>query len=313
MRNTHDARNELSILQRLQDHPNIVKLLHFSETETEIKMYFPSIPQTILDRVQDSKRGLPMRTVHSIFMQILSGLSYIHSNNFVHQDLKLENILIDENDHIYIIDFGFSRPYVPGVRNFLHNCGSTHYAAPEIWLQRKCEGPEVDMWSLGVSLFLMLTAYFPFGGETPRDVWSSVRRGLQWLPKHVRNDPPLHALVQSLLTFSSSRRITLPDVLRNQWVLDGTFVCTSASHPLPISAPLVQLQDSLTATPAPFLVSRSSSQISGLPEPEHATDVTMSPMTAAEYQQNLLTKNRPFQKLTRNVRRLFTSSFGIKN
>lgn len=212
------ALNELAILQRLQDHPYIINLLAFAITQTGIKMYFPLISETLLDRVQKAERGLPLRLVHSIFTQIISGLSYIHRQNIVHQDLKLENVLIDEDNHIYIIDFGFSRSYKPGIQGFKHNYGSLHYAAPEIWLLKKCEGPEVDLWSLGVCLFLMLTSYFPFGGDNPREVWLSVQEGLQRTPKRIRTNSLLCELVQSLLCFSSESRATLPKVLLHPWV-----------------------------------------------------------------------------------------------
>lgn len=215
---SNEALNKLSILQILQDHPHIIDLLNFTITQTKIKMSFPFISETLLDRVQKSERGLPLHLVHSIFTQIISGLSYIHSHNLVHQDLKLENILIDENDHIYIIDFGFSRSYKPGAHSYMHNSGSLHYAAPEIWMLKKCEGPEVDMWSLGVCFFLMLTSYFPFGGKTPNEVWLSIRKGLEWIPKYVRNNLALCVLLRSLLCFSTDLRITLTEAINNPWV-----------------------------------------------------------------------------------------------
>ena len=222
---SQDALCELWILQRLQEDPHVIKLLDCTITRTKIKMTFPLISETVLDRVQKSKGGLPLPLVHSIFTQIISCLSYIHSQHLVHQDLKLETIFIDENDHIYITDFSFSRPFKPGLHSFAGSGGSLHYAAPEVWMRKNCEGPEVDMWSLGVCLYLMSTSYFPFGGKNPHEVWFFISQGLEGIPKHVRKDPALCELLHSLLCFSTDSRITLTKVVNNPWVQNS--ICIS--------------------------------------------------------------------------------------
>src|SRR3989338_3865630 len=136
----------------------------------------PHYPQTLLNLLDSSLDGLSLPRVKHIFFQLLSALEHIHAHHFVHHDIKLENILIDANDHIYLIDFGYARPYAPGLRANNGQHGSSHYAAPEIWLQQPREGPEVDVWAAGVCLYLLVTGYFPFGGPRSQRLGKRSRR-----------------------------------------------------------------------------------------------------------------------------------------
>ena len=95
------------------------------------------------------------------FKQIISGVSYAHSNLIAHRDLKPENILMDHNKIIKIVDFGLSNLMKDG-RLLKTACGSPNYAAPEIVGERKYEGTSVDVWSCGVILFALLAGQLPF-------------------------------------------------------------------------------------------------------------------------------------------------------
>ena len=87
----------------------------------------------------------------------------------MHNDIKLENCLLDANNICKIVDFGFSTAFRPGQR-LKTFCGSPSYAAPEIISRKPYYGPPVDVWSLGVLLFGMLSGYFPFQGDTADDL-----------------------------------------------------------------------------------------------------------------------------------------------
>lgn len=100
-----------------------------------------------------------------IFTQIMWGIDYLHSKNVYHRDIKLENIIIDENNNIKIIDFGFGASE-PKTKLLSFFCGTPSYMPPEIVLKKDYLGSQADIWSIGILLFTLLCGSFPFRGRT---------------------------------------------------------------------------------------------------------------------------------------------------
>lgn len=110
-------------------------------------------------------RRIPENDVRYIFKQVVEGINYLHLNNFVHRDIKLENILINKkNREIKIIDFGFS-VCVKADKKLCMFCGTPSYMAPEIVSKQEYNGKYVDVWALGILLYTMLCGKFPFKGK----------------------------------------------------------------------------------------------------------------------------------------------------
>jgi serine/threonine protein kinase len=109
--------------------------------------------------------------------QIASALDYCHRNSIVHRDLKIENILISKTGDIKIIDFGLSNLFTP--RGYLKTfCGSLYFAAPELLQARAYTGPEVDVWSFGIVLYVLVCGKVPFDDQSMPALHAKIKKGL---------------------------------------------------------------------------------------------------------------------------------------
>ena len=140
---------------------SVIRMFDVIDTASKVYIIMEYAPcGSLLDYVRGRKR-IGEAEARKFLYQTLAGLKFCHTNNIIHRDMKLENLLLDEDLNIKIIDFGLSAIVVPGKRLRVH-CGSPSYAAPEIVSRRDYDGPPVDVWSLGVVLFAMTAGYLPF-------------------------------------------------------------------------------------------------------------------------------------------------------
>ena len=121
------------------------------------------------------------RVARKFARQIGSALEYCHKNNVVHRDLKIENILISQTGNIKIIDFGLSNLYDPS-SHLGTFCGSLYFAAPELLNAKVYTGPEVDVWSFGVVLYVLVCGKVPFDDQSMPALHAKIKRGLVEYP-----------------------------------------------------------------------------------------------------------------------------------
>jgi MAP/microtubule affinity-regulating kinase len=108
-----------------------------------------------------TKRGIDEEMGRRFFRQIAESVKYIHSKSIVHRDLKMENIIIDDKNNAKLIDFGFSFLCQSGTK-LKTFCGTPSYMAPEIVARKEYSGFQTDVWGLGILLFVILNAKFPY-------------------------------------------------------------------------------------------------------------------------------------------------------
>lgn len=168
------------------------------------------------------------RTARKFARQIGSALSYCHQNNVVHRDLKIENILISQTGNIKIIDFGLSNLYNPA-STLSTFCGSLYFAAPELLNAKLYLGPEVDVWSFGVVLYVLVCGKVPFDDQSMPALHAKIKRGLVEYPVWLSAECK-HLLSRMLIT-NPAARATLPEVLSHPWMLRG-FSTPPDSHML---------------------------------------------------------------------------------
>ncbi|KAF8166602.1 kinase-like domain-containing protein, partial [Mycena galopus ATCC 62051] len=158
------------------------------------------------------------RVARKFARQIASALDYCHQNNVVHRDLKIENILISQSGNIKIIDFGLSNLYNP-VGHLGTFCSSLYFAALELLNAKVYTGPEVDVWSFGVVLYVLVCGKVPFDDQSMPALHTKIKRGLVEYPTWLSAECK-HILSRMLVT-NPALRAPLSEILAHPWMLRG--------------------------------------------------------------------------------------------
>jgi serine/threonine-protein kinase len=159
-------KREAAIGERL-NHPNVMRVFA-DEHRSRIYMVMEWCPGRLLRQILDEGR-IPQDRAIRIAIEVLKALDYIHANGVVHRDLKPENIMVDDHDHIKLIDFGIAGDTTSRrltYANFTTTLGTPNYIAPEQVKGKRGDG-RTDIYSMGVILYEMLTAKLPFTGPSP--------------------------------------------------------------------------------------------------------------------------------------------------
>ena len=162
-----------------------------------------------------------------IFTQLMQALDYCHSQDVTHRDIKLENILLDHQNNVKLIDFGFSTNF-PATQKVKIFCGTPSYMAPEIVARIEYLGPPVDVWACGVLLYGMLCGYFPFKSQTDKECYKKIMAGLVHIPNFVAEAP--RKLMERMFVMEADRRITAAMVLKDGWVKGSSRCGEAESH-----------------------------------------------------------------------------------
>ena len=215
--------DEIEILKNL-DHPDIVRIMEFYSTRDSyyiINEYCPcgELYEQINNKFSETQIAV-------MFRQIFSGLAYLHSNNIIHRDLKLENILIQEieksretNENLFIlkiIDFGTAKIFDKN-KKAKAVVGSSYYIAPEVI--NKKYNRECDLWSAGVILYMFIVGHAPFDGGSDREIMEKVKKGnfrkneKRWI--NASNE--VKDLINKLLIYEPEKRLTAFEALKHPW------------------------------------------------------------------------------------------------
>eukprot|EP00128_Syssomonas_multiformis_P008671 Colp12_sorted_trinity150504_noHs@21531 len=153
-------------LMRHLDCPHILPLYDTFETKEHYGLIVKHATNGKLFKYIKSKGHLDEEETRVFAAQLVTVLAYLHARKIAHRDIKIDNLLLDENNNLQLCDFGLSSQF-DGHNPLATHCGTSSYAPPEILERGEYYGPEIDIWSLGVCVYAMLTGSYPFRMDDP--------------------------------------------------------------------------------------------------------------------------------------------------
>eukprot|EP00899_Mesostigma_viride_P013410 jgi/Mesvir1/2206/Mv09851-RA.1 len=207
---------------RMLRHPNIIqfKEVLLTPTHLAIVMEYASGGE-LFDRICKAGRFIEDEA-RFFFQQLISGVDYCHSQQICHRDLKLENTLLDGSPapRLKICDFGYSKS------SLLHSqpkstVGTPAYIAPEVLSRKQYDGKIADVWSIGVTLYVMLVGAYPFEDpDDPRNFRKTIQRIMSVtyrIPDNVKVSSDCQRLLKQIFIANPTQRITIPEIRKHPW------------------------------------------------------------------------------------------------
>lgn len=211
--------NELEILSRM-NHRYVIKLYEHIQGDKLEFLIMEYGPKKMLSDFAKNYHGHRILEYESkiIFQKIVEAVAYLHDENVAHRDLKMQNILVDEEFAIKLIDFGFASVTSPK-KKFTVFCGTYSYMSPELVNRVPYDGKASDVWSLGVLLYMMLVGDFPFKGSDQSEMAENIRRVNYVIPSFLSRGAS--DLIQSIFIADPKLRPKAMDILACDWLLDA--------------------------------------------------------------------------------------------
>ena len=200
---------------KLLNHPHIVKLYEVIDTPDELYLIMEYVKGgEIFDYlVAHGKMKEDVAKKH--FRQIVSAVDHCHNLKIIHRDLKAENILLDDKMNVKVADFGFSTQFRDDSK--LNTwCGSPPYACPELYLGQEYFGPEVDVWSLGVILYVLVCGSLPFDGSSLPKLRAKILSGKFKAPYHMSKE--CESVIRKMIVVEPTMRISLASLKEDPWL-----------------------------------------------------------------------------------------------
>ncbi|KAM9710708.1 serine/threonine-protein kinase SIK1 [Menidia menidia] len=217
-------------IMKLLNHPHIIKLYQVMETKDMLYIVTEYAKNGEMFDHLTSNGRMSEDEARKKFWQILTAVDYCHRHHIVHRDLKTENLLLDANMNIKLADFGFGNFYNAG-EPLSTWCGSPPYAAPEVFEGKEYEGPQLDIWSLGVVLYVLVCGSLPFDGPSLPALRQRVTEGRFRIPFFMSQD--CENLIRKMLVVDPAKRITVAQIKQHRWMLaDPSAAHQTLSHSL---------------------------------------------------------------------------------
>lgn len=211
---------EIAILKKL-DHSNVVKLVEVLDDPSEDHLYmvFELVKQGAVMEVPNDK---PLNEDQSrfYFQDLLRGIEYLHYQKIIHRDIKPSNLLVGEDGHVKIADFGVSNQFEGADALLTSTVGTPAFLAPETLSEtrKNFSGKALDVWAMGVTLYCFIFGVCPFMDERILSLHQKIKTQPVELPEHADVSDDLKDLLFKMLDKNPETRITVPQIKVHPWV-----------------------------------------------------------------------------------------------
>ncbi|KAL4100407.1 hypothetical protein PRIC1_008201 [Phytophthora ramorum] len=218
-----DIKREIAIMKKL-NHPNVLRLYEVMDDPKMNKLFLvleymkhgdmlsfqkKKHPQGMLENLRD-------RDLHSVFLQVILGLAYLHEQKIVHGDIKPQNLLVGEKDVVKIADFGISQSLYGSKQKITDVAGTPAFMSPEMCSGEEYSGQLADVWALGATIFMLKFGNPPFLAKSAMRMFERIQNDPLVFPSAI--DPLLAHLLNGMLIKAPQKRLTLLDVMVHPWV-----------------------------------------------------------------------------------------------
>jgi len=216
----NQIKREISTMKLIR-HPNVIRLHEVMASKTKIYIVLEFVTGgELFDKIA-SKGRLKEDEARKYFQQLINAVDYCHSRGVFHRDLKPENLLLDSSGLLKVSDFGLSA-LAQQVREdgLLHTtCGTPNYVAPEVINNKGYDGAKADLWSCGIILFVLMAGYLPFEDSNLMALYKKIHKASFTCPAWFSTSAK--KLIQRILDPNPSTRITIAEVVENEWFKKG--------------------------------------------------------------------------------------------
>ncbi|KAJ6903561.1 CBL-interacting serine/threonine-protein kinase 4-like [Populus alba x Populus x berolinensis] len=222
--------SEISAMQRLQDHPTILKIHEVMATKTKIYLVMELASGGDLYSKIRKMGKLKESAARRYFQQLVSALHFCHQNGVSHRDIKPHNLLLDGKGNLKISDFGLSalkNGGGDGVFLLQTACGTPAFTAPEVMSRQGYDGAKADAWSCGVILFFLLSAYLPFDDSNLAFLYKRAHKGEYQVPSCISK--PVKSIINQLLDPNPNTRMSMEALMKHSWFLKKFELPTQSS------------------------------------------------------------------------------------
>jgi serine/threonine protein kinase len=205
-------------------HNNIIKIYGSFAYKNYLYNIMPYCEGGELTQLINSNNYLSEKRIKEIFIQIVEGVKFIHENNVIHRDLKPNNILFldKEKTKVVIIDFGLSG-FSNGLIKEVIKAGTFKFLSPEILCRENfSSSSKIDIWALGVILYLMNFKKYPFEGNNEKEIFDKIENEDIKFPKEIKIKKSLVNLFKGMFEKNPKRRIDINDKLFDLWFKDNS-------------------------------------------------------------------------------------------
>ena len=205
-------------------HDNIVKFEHYFEDNDNVYILMELCTNQTMHELLKRRKYLTELEVQYYIFQLIKALKYLHQLKIIHRDLKLANLFLSDTLQLKLGDFGLATKIEFEGERKRSLCGTPNYIAPEILDGKRGHSFEVDIWSLGVIIYILLIGKPPFETNNKKETYKRIRLKNYSFPQNAKISQPAKELIQNILVLEPHKRPTLDEILQSDFMNMGTSI-----------------------------------------------------------------------------------------